>query len=59
MLITRDAETVAFGIITRYMRFVDVVPNKSRLNWPLNDRWTYFLGKRRQPICLTTATPAL
>lgn len=55
MLITRDAEKVAFGIITRYMRFVDEVPDKSRLKWPLNDRWAYFLGKGRQPIRLTTA----
>lgn len=54
MLITRDAEKVAFGIITRYMRFVDEVPDKSRLKWPLNDRWAYFLGKGRQPIRLTT-----
>lgn len=54
MLITRDAEKVAFGIITRYMRFVDVVPDKSRLKWPLNEPWAYFIGKGRQPIRLTT-----
>jgi phage replication initiation protein len=37
------------------MRFVDVAPDKSRLKWPLNDRWAYFIGKGRQPIRLTTA----
>lgn len=55
ILITRDAEKVAFGIITRYMRFVDEIPDKSRLKWPLNERWAYFLGQGRQPIRLTTA----
>ena len=55
MLINRDAEKVAFGIITRYLRFVDADPDKNRSRWPLNERWAYFIGKGRQPIRLTTA----
>lgn len=55
LLITRNADKVAFGIITRYMRFVDEVSDTNRLKWPLNLAWAYFIGKGRQPLRLTTA----
>lgn len=53
LLAYRDVERTAFGIITRYIRFVNRGKNKDRAKWPLNPIWTVFCGKGRQPLRLT------
>ncbi len=53
LLIYRDPERTAFGIIKRYIRFVDRRRKLAREDWPLNRRWVYFCGKNRQPLRLT------
>lgn len=55
LLIYRDVEKTAFGIITRYLRFVDYRANQDRTKWPLNKMWQRFCGKNRQPLRLTLA----
>ncbi len=42
LLAYRDVERTAFGIITRYIRFVNRGKNKDRAKWPLNPIWTVF-----------------
>lgn len=49
-----DAEQTAFSIINRYVRFVDKEADKKRSDWKLNDRWSWFIGKDRPPLKLTT-----
>ena len=44
-----------FGIINRYVRFVDKESGKSREEWPLNPVWETFIGKHRNTLKLTTA----
>lgn len=55
LLIYRDVEKTAFGIITRYLQFVDTKKNIERNKWPINQRWAYFCGQNRQPLRLTVA----
>lgn len=55
LLIYSDVERTVFGIITRYLKFVDEKKNIERINWPINKRWAYFCGENRQPLRLTTA----
>ena len=50
-----NPEQTAFGIINRYVRFVDKVPDKARESWPLNPMWRIFLGENRGQLKLTTA----
>lgn len=55
LLSHRDAERTAFGIIKRYIRFVDPQKEKPRLKWPINKHWEYFCGQNRVPLRLTLA----
>lgn len=48
-------EDTAFGIINRYMRFVDRDDRKPREDWPLNHMWAVFIGEHRDRLKLTTA----
>ena len=50
-----NPEQTAFGIINRYVRFVDKKSGKSREEWPLNPMWETFIGKYRNTLKLTTA----
>ena len=54
LLTTCDAEQTAFSIINRYIKFVDKEAGKSQNQWKLNDRWSWFIGKDRPPLKLTT-----
>lgn len=54
LLIYSDPERTVFGIVERYLRFVDRRRGEAREDWPINKRWQYFCGKNRQPIRLTT-----
>lgn len=54
LLTTYDAEQTAFSIINRYIKFVDKEAGKSQSQWKLNDRWSWFIGKDRPPLKLTT-----
>ncbi|CZR80175.1 Replication initiation factor [Clostridioides difficile] len=54
LLTTYDAEQTAFSIINRYIKFVDKEACKSQNQWKLNDRWSWFIGKDRPPLKLTT-----
>lgn len=49
-----DAEATAFSIINRYVRFVDKEDDRKRSDWPLNERWAWFIGEGRSPLRLTT-----
>lgn len=51
----RNLENTVFGIIQRYVRFVDKRTGKARNQWPLNKRWAQFCGKNRAPVQLTLA----
>ena len=55
LLIYQDAERTAFGIINRYLRFVDREDTKRRSEWKTNERWEWFTGKNRNALRLTTA----
>lgn len=50
-----DAERTAFGIVTRYIRFVDRGKGDDHSKWPLNPDWIAFCGKGRLPLHLTLA----
>ncbi len=50
-----NPEQTAFGIINRYVRFVDKESGKPREEWPLNPMWETFIGKHRNTLKLTTA----
>ena len=47
-------EDTAFGIINRYVRFVDRDSRKSPEDWPLNHMWSVFIGEHRDRLKLTT-----
>ncbi len=49
-----DAERTAFGIINRYIRFVDREVDKRRSQWKINERWACFIGSGRERLKLTT-----
>jgi phage replication initiation protein len=50
----RDVETVAFGIINEYVRFIDL--NKSRPERsPINAKWQHFIGCHKERLKLTMA----
>nr|WP_302664732.1 XRE family transcriptional regulator [uncultured Agathobaculum sp.] len=48
-----DADRTAFGIINRYIRFVDRLEGKKRDAWPVNRDWAIFIGKHRERLKLT------
>lgn len=48
-----NPEQTAFGIINRYIRFVDRDDSRPREDWPLNSMWAVFIGKNRQQLKLT------
>lgn len=50
----RNAEHTAFGIINRYVQFLDKDENKPSDDWEVNDRWAWFLGENRNSIKLTS-----
>lgn len=50
-----NPENTAFGIINRYVRFVDRDDSKPREDWPLNQMWAVFIGAHRERLKLTTA----
>lgn len=50
----RNPEKTAFGIINRYIRFVDKEIGKRRSKWKINQQWAIFIGEHREAIRLTT-----
>ena len=48
-----NPEQTVFGIINRYIRFVDRDDSRPREDWPLNSMWAVFIGKNRQRLKLT------
>lgn len=50
----RNPEKTAFGIINRYIRFVDKEIDKRRSKWKINQQWAIFIGEHREAIRLTT-----
>lgn len=54
LLIYKDPQKTAFGIIKRYLRFTDKGKGKRRSSWPTNTRWELFMGKDRSELRLTT-----
>ncbi|EGO6578237.1 MobT family relaxase [Enterococcus faecalis] len=50
----RNPEKTAFGIINRYIRFVDKEISKRRSKWKINQQWAIFIGEHREAIRLTT-----
>ena len=48
-----NPEQTTFGIINRYVRFVDRDAGKPREDWPLNQAWAIFIGQNRQRLKLT------
>lgn len=49
----QDAGFTAFGIINRYVRFVDKKKGKKRGEWKLNEKWQRFLGMQDRVLHLT------
>ncbi len=49
-----DIDSTAFGIINRYIRFVDRSEEVTRDKWITNSDWTYFVGANRNRLKLTT-----
>lgn len=54
LLSHKKVEQTVFGIINRYVRFVDKDESKRRSDWQLNARWAWFIGKERDELRLTT-----
>lgn len=54
LLSHKKVEQTVFGIINRYVRFVDKDESKRRSDWKLNARWEWFIGKERDELRLTT-----
>ena len=50
-----NPEQTVFGIINRYIRFVDRDDSRPREDWPLNSMWAVFIGEHRDRLKLTTA----
>lgn len=48
-----NPEQTAFGIINRYIRFVDRDDSRPREDWPLNSMWAAFIGTHRERLKLT------
>ena len=48
-----NPEQTAFGIINRYIRFVDRDNSRPREDWPLNSMWAAFIGTHRERLKLT------
>jgi Putative phage replication protein RstA len=53
LLAYQDEERTVFGIINRYLKFVDRGKGERRDRWPLNPHWEHFIGKGRERIKLT------
>lgn len=49
----RNAEKTAFGIINKYVTFLDKEKGKKRESWKMNAMWEHFCGKNREKIKLT------
>ncbi|MBA4700312.1 MAG: XRE family transcriptional regulator [Ruminococcus sp.] len=54
LLERRDADSTAFDIINRYIRFLDRDDTKEKDEWEVNDRWAWFLGENRGKLKLTS-----
>lgn len=54
LLEMEDVACTAYSIINHYVRFVDADPEKECRNWPLNERWVWFLNGQYRSIKLTT-----
>lgn len=54
LLEMEDVACTAYSIINHYVRFVDTDPEEERRNWPLNERWVWFLNGQYRSIKLTT-----
>ena len=50
---SENPEQTAFGIINRYIRFVDRDDSRPREDWPLNSMWAAFIGTHRERLKLT------
>lgn len=48
-----NPEQTAFGLINRYIRFVDRDDSRPREDWPLNSMWAAFIGTHRERLKLT------
>lgn len=53
LLTHKDLEKTVFGIIHKYVRFVDRDDNKQRSSWKMNHEWAYFIGEKREKLSLT------
>ena len=54
LLEMEDVACTAYSIINHYVRFVDADPEQECRNWPLNERWVWFLNGQYRSIKLTT-----
>lgn len=54
LLEMEDVACTAYSIINHYVRFVDADPEQERRNWPLNERWVWFLNGQYRSVKLTT-----
>ena len=54
LLELEDVACTAYSIINHYVRFVDTDLEQERRNWPLNERWVWFLNGQYRSIKLTT-----
>lgn len=54
LLEMEDVACTAYSIINHYVRFVDADSEQERRNWPLNERWVWFLNGQYRSIKLTT-----
>lgn len=54
LLLTQDAGKTAFGIINRYICFLDKEKGKKKSEWKMNDKWSAFLKMKDRELKLTT-----
>lgn len=54
LLLHEDAGETAFGIINRYIQFVDRREGKRRDTWKINPAWEWFVGAETRKLRLTT-----
>lgn len=54
LLLTQDAGKTAFGIINRYICFLDREKGKKKSEWEMNEKWSTFLKMKDRKLKLTT-----
>jgi len=50
----KNPERTTFGIINRYLSFVDKDEMIKRSKWKVNECWEQFIGANRDEVRLTT-----